>query len=54
MTKESVHKVHGEISKECLKKLKIMAITNEINLYEQVSLVLEKFVSDNKATLGKS
>jgi hypothetical protein len=42
---KDLKKVGTEVSKECLKKLKITAIQKEIHLTELLRDILEKFVS---------
>lgn len=45
MSKDDVKKVSAEVSKECLKKLKILAIQREITLPELIRELLERSVS---------
>ena len=45
MSKEELKKVGTEVSNECLKKLKIIAIQKEITLAECVRDILERSVS---------
>lgn len=42
---EELHKVGTEVSLECLKKLKILAIQQELTLREKVRDILERSVS---------
>lgn len=44
MSKEELKKVATEVSNECLKKLKILAIQQEITLHEKVREILERSV----------
>ena len=48
MSKEELKKVGTEVSKECLKKLKILAIQKEITLQECLRNILEKSMSSKK------
>lgn len=45
MSKEELKKVATEVSKECLKKLKIISIQKEITLSAYIKEVLERSVS---------
>lgn len=45
MSKEELKKVGTEVSNECLKKLKIIAIQKEITLAECVRDILERSVN---------
>ena len=42
---EELKKVGTEVSNECLKKLKILAIQQEVALHEKVREILERAVS---------
>ncbi len=48
MSKDELKKVNSEISNECLKKLKIIAIQKEISLPAHIRNVLERSVSNKK------
>jgi hypothetical protein len=45
MSQEELKKVGTEVSNECLKKLKILAIQREVTLAAQVREILERSVS---------
>lgn len=45
MSKDELKKVASEISNECLKKLKILSIQQEVSLQEKVREILERSVS---------
>lgn len=53
MSKDELKKVTAEVSKECLKKLKIISIQKEISLAEHIRDVLEKSVSRKSFTEGE-
>ena len=48
MKEEILHKVVTEVSKTCLKKVKILAIQNDTTLAIQARNVLEKVTSTKK------
>lgn len=48
MTKEELKKISSEVSNDCLKKLKIIAIEKEISLSQHVRNILEKSVASKK------
>lgn len=45
MSKDDSYMVSSKVSKDCQKKLKIIAIEKEITLGELINEILEKFVS---------
>lgn len=45
MSKEGLKKIGTEVSKECMKKLKISAIQKEVTLAELVREILERYSS---------
>lgn len=48
MSKENIKSIPAEVSKECWKKLKIMAIQKDISLGQLVKDILEKSMSKQK------
>jgi len=48
MSKEEVKSIPAEVSKECWKKLKIVAIQKDISLGQLVKDILERSMSSKK------
>lgn len=48
MSKENVKAIQSEVTKETLKKLRILAIKRDLTLSKLIQDILEKHVSNNK------